>query len=198
MYKRISEDILFLLIKNKLLDIEKYDIYLYSIEIILLNGSLLLSCFTISFFIGKISHFVAFLIFFIPLRMLIGGYHCKTSERCFICSVGMYLLSVVGTELMQRINAIYVIFKIITVVMVGIVIKYAPIINDNHPLDTYQIARNKKIAYGIITTDFVLYVILILTNSRLALSEIAFLFFAEVTFFIELAKKIEKRGSFKW
>lgn len=189
MFKRISEDILFLLIRNKLLDIKRYDIYLYSIEIIMLNGSLLLSCFVISFLVGKLNHYVAFLIFFVPLRMLIGGYHCKTSERCFLCSVVMYLLSIVATELMQRINAIYTITQIITALMAVIIIKYAPIINDNHPLDSYQITRNKKIAYGIITTDFVIYIILILINSRLVLSEMVFLFLVGVTFVIGLAKK---------
>ena len=194
MFKRLSEDILFLLIKNKLLDIKGYDIYLYSIEIIILNGSLLLSCFTISFFVGNLKQFAAFLLFFIPLRMLIGGYHCKTSERCFMCSVGMYLLSLAGSELMQRINIIYIITQIIVVFMIGVVIKYAPLINNNHPLETYQIARNKKIVYGIIAIDFVLNVVLNFINSRIAASEIVFIALAEVTFVLGLVKEKNEKS----
>ena len=86
MFKRLSEDIIFLLKKNKKLDIESYDIYVYAAEIILLNGSLLLICLVMSILLGELSHMLAFILFFIPLRMLVGGYHCKKSELCFICS----------------------------------------------------------------------------------------------------------------
>ena len=94
MFKRLSEDITFLMIKNRILDINSYDIYLYAVEIILFNGSIVLACLLMSILSGTLHHMLAFILFFIPLRMLARGYHCKRSEVCFICSIGMYGVSV--------------------------------------------------------------------------------------------------------
>ena len=40
----MSEALTFQLVKNKILNIEAYEVWAYSIEIILLNGSILLGC----------------------------------------------------------------------------------------------------------------------------------------------------------
>ena len=95
MFKHLAEDVTFLLIKNKMLDIQSYEIYLYAVEVIILNGSILLTCLLISILSGELFHMLAFILFFIPLRMLAGGYHCKRSEVCFLCSIGVYGLSIV-------------------------------------------------------------------------------------------------------
>ena len=49
MFRKMSEALTFQLVKNKILNIEAYEIWAYSIEIILLNGSILLGCLLISF-----------------------------------------------------------------------------------------------------------------------------------------------------
>ena len=41
----MSEALTFQLVKNKILDIESYEVWAYSIEIILLNGSILLDAY---------------------------------------------------------------------------------------------------------------------------------------------------------
>lgn len=85
MFRKMSEALTFQLVKNKILNIEAYEIWAYSIEIILLNGSILLGCLLISFMLGEMTHMLSFVLFFIPLRMLVGGYHCRKSETCFFC-----------------------------------------------------------------------------------------------------------------
>ena len=57
----MSEALTFQLVKNKILDIESYEVWAYSIEIILLNGSILLGCLLISLMLGEITHMLYFL-----------------------------------------------------------------------------------------------------------------------------------------
>lgn len=84
MFRNLAEDIAFLLIKHKILDIEQRDIYIYGLEVILLNGGLVLMFLTISLLFGVMINFWAYLIFFLPIRIFSGGYHAKTSVpvRC--------------------------------------------------------------------------------------------------------------------
>ena len=86
MFRNLAEDISFLLIKNKIVEIEKREIYIYGLEVILLNGGLLITFLIISLLCGEMINFLAYLIFFLPMRLFSGGYHAETSERCFILS----------------------------------------------------------------------------------------------------------------
>ena len=183
MFKRLSEDIIFLLIKNKKLDIESYDIYLYAIEVILLNGSILLVCLVMSILLGELSHMLAFILFFIPLRMLVGGYHCKKSELCFICSLGMYGLSIFVMRYTE-IPYVNMVIQILAAVSVIVIIIFSPLIHPNHPLEDYQIRRNKKITYGVIAVDFVLYAIFYKFNLTMAIREAIFIIFVAFTFML--------------
>ena len=61
MFKHLAEDVTFLLIKNKMLDIQSYEIYLYAVEVIILNGSILLTCLLISILSGELFHMLAFI-----------------------------------------------------------------------------------------------------------------------------------------
>lgn len=192
MFKIVAEYIVYLLIKKKLLDIKLYDIYLYAVEIIILNGGLLLSCFLISICTGMKVHFLCFVCFFIPLRMYIGGYHCKTSERCFICSLVLYLLSF-GLLYLMKMKIIANIIMVITAMLMIVVFRYAPLIHERRQLNKMQIRRNKKIEYGIILLDFVIFIILAKKNVSLVYNELIFLFLAEVIFILGLINNYREK-----
>ena len=121
MFGDIAESLVFLSIKHKRLDIKDREIYIYGLEVILLNGLLLIYFFIMSIWFDLIFHFVSFLIFFLPLRMFIGGYHSKRSETCFIMSNAMYLLTLVIVknylELHNNIN-------VVIVTLVALIIMY--------------------------------------------------------------------------
>lgn len=79
MFRLLSKKTVYALIENKILNSEDYDIYVYSIEIIYLNSGILFVCLVVSILLNDLGHFVALNVFFIPTRMLSGGYHCKKS-----------------------------------------------------------------------------------------------------------------------
>lgn len=180
MFKRLAEYITFLLVKNKILDIQLYDVYQYAIEVILLNGSILVSCFFISLLMGNLYHVLAFILFFIPLRMLVGGYHCKHSISCFFCSVIAYGLS--GLLVQYAANLyINMIIQFLSFISIIIILIYSPLVNPNHPLTDYQVMRNKKIIYGLITVDFVLYIIFCKFHIPMVSSEMIFIILVALT-----------------
>ena len=192
MFRRLSEDIAFLLIKNKILDIENRDIYIYSIEVILLNVSILITNIVLSILTNGLIHFIGFVLFFVPLRILVGGYHCDHSESCFVLSVSVYALTLLLVKYDINIctNIILLILALVSIILILI---WSPLINKNHPLEDYQISRNKKIVYGIIIIDFVLFIIFSKYNISLVSSEVIFIISVGITLVMgRIKEKINK------
>ena len=144
MFRNLAEDITFLLIKNKIVDIEKREIYIYVLEVILLNGGLLITFLIISLLCGEMVNFLAYLIFFLPMRLFSGGYHSDTSERCFILSTIMFSALIAVSKL---ISLLYIsnMGKIIGAVSELVILVLAPLINENNPLNETQRRRNRII-----------------------------------------------------
>lgn len=173
MFRRLSENVVYSLTRRKVLDVEAYDIYTYAVEVILLNGGLLFTCLLISAFFNAWLHYLAFLVFFVPLRMLSGGYHCKKSETCFLCSNGVYLLSVIWIRYMQN-EYVLAGTYVSTAVAIVLILAFAPVINKNHPLTEQQIKRNKKLLYGIVLLQIILYVLFYSFHISIIFSQMVF------------------------
>lgn len=158
MFRNLAEDITFLLIKNKIVEIEKREIYIYGLEVILLNGGLLITFLIISILCGEIVNFLAYLIFFLPMRLFSGGYHAETSERCFILSTITFGASIAVSKL---IPLLYIsnTGKIIGAVSVIVILVLAPLINENNPLNQTQRRRNRIILCTLLFIDLVFYIL---------------------------------------
>ena len=158
MFRYFAENIAFILIKNKMLNIKNREIYVYSIEVILLNLTLLLSLLGISI-VGKgLLFFIGFLLFFIPIRTFAGGYHAKHSETCFGISVCVYIVAmIIYNQFPNLYKNVFVIALFILAIIILLI--WSPLKNPNHPLADYQYKRNRRIVFGIVIIDIVLFVI---------------------------------------
>lgn len=183
MFRYLAEDIAFLLIKNKILDIEDRDIYVYGLEAILLNSLLLIAMFLVSLPFGAVMHFLGFVVFFIPLRMFVGGYHAKRSETCFVVSVVIYVITLVITMFNPYIYRNRWLM-VVTIISLVILLVWSPVINPKHPLADYQIKRNKKIAYTIIALEFALFLVFCKLNLTIASSLEVFILTVTIVFLI--------------
>lgn len=158
MFRNLAEDITFLLIKNKIVDIEKRDIYIYGLEVILLNGGLLITFLIISLLCGEMMNFLAYLMFFLPMRLFSGGYHAETSERCFILSTIMFGASIAVSKLIPLLYILNM-GKIVGVISVLVILVLAPLINENNPLNQTQRRRNRIILCTLLFIDLVFYIL---------------------------------------
>ncbi len=158
MFHNLAEDIAFLLIKHKILDIEQRDIYIYGLEVILLNGCLLIVFLIISLLCGEMINFWSYLIFFLPLRIFSGGYHAKTSERCFVLSTIMYGLSIALTKFIPLLYTLWT-WRIAGIVSLLVILVMAPLINENNPLSQTQQKRNRIIVYILLVLDLAFFIL---------------------------------------
>ncbi|MDE5557028.1 MAG: accessory gene regulator B family protein [Ruminococcus sp.] len=183
MFRNLAEDIAFWLIVHKIVKIEERDTYIYGIEVILLNGGLLLLFLLISLLFSAMINFWAYLIFFLPLRIFSGGYHAKTSECCFILSTIMYGFSVAVAKLLPLLYTDFYWWTAGTVSIFTILI-FAPLINANNPLNEVQKKRNRIIVYSLIITDLVFFILCCIFNWKIATHEMIFITFDAVLLII--------------
>lgn len=174
MFHNLAEDIAFVLIKHKVLDIEQRDVYIYGLEVILLNGSVLFAFMLMSFLFKEWIHYLAFLVAFVPLRIFSGGYHANTSERCFLVSVLMYGVSLAAIKLIQNLSMHWS-FLAAGIISVVVILAMAPLINKNNPLSVSQKNRNRIIAYAILVLDLILFILCCSKYWKFASSELIFI-----------------------
>lgn len=183
MFRNFAEDITFLLVKNKKFNIEDREIYVYGFETMLLNGGLLLTFLIISIILSELSYFLAYLVFFVPLRVFAGGYHSSTSERCFILSNVMYTLSVLITKYIS-----FAEFKAIIVFLIiiayAVIIALSPLVNKNNMLDDKQVRRNKVVVYSLLFIDMIIGVLLYKYNQEMLLNEYISIIFVTILLLI--------------
>lgn len=183
MFNSIAEDVAFLLLKKKILDVKNREIYVYALEVLLLNLFLLITLFVISVLLNQIVHFLCYVFFFIPLRIFLGGYHSKKSENCFLLSVTTFI----ATILILKYNLFLYEDKIIlccTFVIMIIMFLFLPVENINHPLSELQKKRNKIIVRVIFIIDFTFLLFFINNGNVIASREIIFILLNGITFFV--------------
>ena len=179
MFRYFAENITFVLIKNKVLNIEKRDKYMYAIEVILLNSILLLTFLGVSIVGKNLLLFVGFLLFFIPIRTFAGGYHAKHSEVCFGMSLGIYIVAMIiynhFPNLYKNLYAVVLFTLAIIVLFI-----WSPLKNPNHPLTDCQYDRNRRIVFTIIIIYTVLFVFFSKINCKIVSVEVIFIILASV------------------
>ncbi len=174
MFRNLAEDIAFLLITHKIISIDERDVYMYGLEVILLNGSLLTVFLIISLLCGAMMNSLVYIKYFVPLRIFTGGYHAKTSEKCFVISTLMYGASIAAVKifplLYQRWEG-----RASGLISVLVILVMAPLINENNPLNQHQKKRNRIIAYSILVVDLVFFIFCCKNNWRIATNELVFI-----------------------
>ena len=86
MLNKISNLIVNVLINKKSIEEKDRPIYLYGAMLLLSTLAGILSIIIISLVFFDFITVLVFFIFFIPLRVHAGGYHCKKYSSCFIVS----------------------------------------------------------------------------------------------------------------
>lgn len=174
MFHHLSERISLVLLQNKIIPSDEREIYSYGLEAFLLNGAVLVVAFLTGIFTCSMLHFVVFVLVFVPLRMFTGGFHAKTSERCFIGTTIFYL----GTVCVIQYNpTLYQnrIIHVLTVAAILFMMICSPLENRNHLLEQRSRHRNKCVVVILLTIDSVVTVFAIQREVAVASDMIVFL-----------------------
>ena len=174
MFRNLAEDIAYLLIKNKIVDIEKHDIYVFGVEVLLLNLLNILTAFIVSIITGTKLHFLTFILVFVPLRIFSGGYHAKTSEVCYLITTGTYVLSVLCVNRFPEMYTSIPALIALSVLIVPMIL-LAPIEHKNNPLSPHERKRNRLISIVLIAFDSLIFIAMLVLSNSAATSVMIFM-----------------------
>lgn len=143
----------------------KIEIIQYGFEIFLSSAFILFSIPLYAAIMFKLSEGMVFLAFFMPIRLFSGGYHATTYRKCYICTISLFIVTVISSYLLPIKNIIFVLVAL-TGSSVYIFIN-APCINEHHPLTESRYRKNKLQARITVIIESIMSIILYWINKGL-------------------------------
>lgn len=145
------------LVEKEIISNEDFDIYLFGLETFIMKAYHLISYFVVALLFGRIPELALFLLTFIPLREYGGGFHAKTTFRCYIISCltvlsFLCLFNVIPNDIMQFSYIIAIGFSILLFFII-------PVETSNKPLDRIEIKWYKKKATLILILDLLVIIL---------------------------------------
>lgn len=137
MLTRLSKKLTCFFIRKNAININEREVYDYCFEIFLSTILNLISIIVIAIITKTYIISSVFIVVFISMRFVAGGYHAKTHFRCFLILLGVYgsLIAIIKFAVPLFLTGL--IFSIIACIIYCFI---APVENENNPFDT----NNKK------------------------------------------------------
>lgn len=145
------------LIKRKVVPCEKEKIYIYGFELLWSFTICIMCMIILSSAFGYFEDLIIFLLFFIPIRIVAGGYHAKTYGSCFLLTN----LIAIGSVFLSRriwkwnIRNIRIILWCVLIVSVFYIWNNAPVITNGHSLKPELLRRNRKYSWVILGIELI-------------------------------------------
>lgn len=144
MHRELSEYITLCLVNHKIIDIKDREYYTYGLELLLSKAVFFATVFVLSLLTNSLILSMLFLGAYMSLRQYTGGYHCKSSELCFLLSVFIYLLMTLTYKLSLP-KADWVLF-FASLASLPVIAVFSPIASDNNPITTEEKIKYKRIS----------------------------------------------------
>lgn len=192
MLKFISQKSVEYLIKRGKAKEERKAVYIYGCELLFSTSFSALSIITLGLIFGKATEAVTFILFFMPIRTVAGGYHAKTYGACFLIT-GLIAVGCVTAAYLSVMNGIpfWILASGFILAQLCIFVN-APLNSKRHPLKPARILKNRNYmlriqAIEIITAAVLLYAGMMNEAYTAMITTIV------VAVMIEIAKKEERR-----
>lgn len=146
MLRELAEHISLKLVTTKTINIDDREFYTYGLEL-LLSKTIFCSIILIFALITNTLLISAmFLFMYMLIRQYSGGFHCKTSEMCFLVSILLYLLMLFLVRIdFNQIETSLCIFSTVSFFIIAV---FSPIVSENNPLSPKQKIKYRR--YSII------------------------------------------------
>jgi accessory gene regulator protein AgrB len=157
--KKLSTRIAENLVRQKIIEEEMLNIYIYGIQIMLETMISMAASLVICLLLGMIIEGIIFFIIFIPLRSFLGGFHLKEFWTCFILSVASLICVLLAVRFIPAGQAISWVMLILAVfVMCYVMHRTKDLHEDNrHFYARALIGVLAAVVLGILFTIFVAY-----------------------------------------
>lgn len=177
--------------KRDIIASEKEKIYIYGFELLysfLFCVGTMLVC---GLVLGCVIQVVVFLLYFIPIRIVAGGYHAKTYSSCFFLSNMVTLISVKAVELLWKVRSFSVELVFWGVFIWGVVYiaKQAPVVSRNVLIKKEVLSRNQAIEIKLLILEIIVLIVVRIGFNN-GLSYVGMIAICVVAFMIRITKGV--------
>ena len=158
---RLAGKIVNNLVHSGVIKEEDAEIYIYGINQILMYSINISSALIIGLIFGKFFEAAVFIVAYCSLRSFAGGYHAKTPLRCYVFSVIMLIIVLVGIKYLYLTEWMY---YVVLLAAALVVIVLSPVEDKNKPLDEIEHRVYKKRTILIAATELLIGIVLKLTG----------------------------------
>lgn len=141
MFHTCSQKIADKLIASGIIPLDKRNIYVYGLELLLSSFAGILALAVVSLIMKVPLLWIPYLAGFIPLRLTGGGYHAKSHRACILTFTTAYILSVL---LIKYVSFPQIAMVLSTSAAFVITLAFSPVEAHNKPLSTEQKKHNRK------------------------------------------------------
>ena len=153
---RISERITEKLLKLDIIAEEDREIYSYGFHQIGMAGMNIISTLILGALFHMIGESAFLMLFYIPIRRYVGGYHARTPFRCYLMSMGIIVCALLGIQSM----VLHGLVSMLVLVVLGIFVFFlCPIPDANKPLSKGECKAYKRKSIGIYGAECIIYII---------------------------------------
>jgi len=141
---RMSRNISSYFVAQDIIQQEDIDVYAYSFEILISALMSSIALVILAVLSKTILYSALYLLGFIPLRLIAGGYHAKSHFRCFTIlvisySVFLLLISFLPAQIISP-------TLLLVALSLSLVFMFAPIVDRNKPISSLKIVQLKKMS----------------------------------------------------
>lgn len=134
------------LIKNDIIKPSDKDIYNYGLFVILFNFICFITIILLGILFNQLNFTLAFLFFYTPYRIFMGGFHCKSPNKCYFIFNMIFIFILLFNILINVTYHLYVISILLYIIA----------------LIFYSLKEKNKINLIILTNFFLIFIVLTL------------------------------------
>lgn len=185
MIKYLSDNITDFFYSNKIIEEEDREIYVYGLQLIISTIIGITLILVLGLIINKLFYSIIFLISFIPIRMYSGGYHASSYVKCNLTLISLYLVTMSAVIYTPSVYVIKI-STIMVIITIYIVLKYAPVDNENKKLTENRKKINKRITLFILSAFYLIGMVMYKINIQLFYTIIVTMFLVSILIKIKI------------
>lgn len=161
MFSKCSEKIADKLQCNNIIDDERYEICRYGINQLFTTILDFATILFMGFVFNMVLEGIIFTAAYIPIRIYAGGYHAKTTQRCWLFSAIMLLIILCIIKYTPNNPIFFWIYTVLSLISCVIIWTLSPVEDKNKTLDEQENIvyrqRTRRILYAEIILNIILY-----------------------------------------
>lgn len=164
MFKSLSYKFTNILVKNKVIENEDFEIYRYGFESLIYFVVNIFVALFIGIIFDRFVHTIIFLSCYCTLRQFTGGYHARNYTECTLTFIVIYLITIFMANNIDIYTNKYLLILIMAI-NIGVIYKLCPLEHRNKPLTEKEKNHYKIVSIKIASIIGIIFVLSIIFNT---------------------------------